>query len=80
MVLLTSAPLPGLQQGLTAQEGPCNTESDQNWSSASQVGLEETHHPPWYFHCINQAVGQRRGVGLPGVWGQFATGGTAVGS
>lgn len=36
MVLLTSAPLPGLQGGLTAQEGPCSVDTAHAWSSLSQ--------------------------------------------
>lgn len=36
MVLLTSVPLPGLQQGLAAREGPCSMESDDAWSFSSK--------------------------------------------
>lgn len=36
MVLLTLAPLPGLQWGLAGQEGPCSAQSDHSWSSPSQ--------------------------------------------
>lgn len=71
MVLPTSAPLPGLQGGLTAPGGSLQR---GHWPCLvlSFPGVQETHHPLWCFHGINHAGAQCRDAG--GLWGQFAIG------
>jgi len=74
MVLLASAPLPGLQRGLAAQEGPCSTESDHAWSSPSQVWWgwrRPTTHPSASIALTMQEL--NTWSGLPRTWGQLAT-------